>query len=795
MKKLPSNTSVPENCFKQGVTAKVIRSLHILFLCFIANLVSGQANEGSLRLLIKDASGKTLRVPVHISSSANDYVKTLSSAADGELTISHLPFGIYRIGIQQSGFADFDLAIEIRSSTPKRLSVQLKLSPITESVTVRAPDTLLTLDQPGAVEMLGSNEIQNRLGSIPGRSLEDLLNSQPGWLYEGSDVLHPRGSEYQTQFVLDGVPLTDNRSPGFGPQIDADATQSLSVYTAGIPAEFGRKMGGVVEVNTIEDAQPGLHGQIVLDGGSFDSAGSAGRAQYSRGQNSFGSSASGSRTDHYLNPVVPQNYINTGTLGDFFLNCQRAQTPNDKVTLSLRREFSRYDIPNELVQQAAGQRQTAADAETMGIAAYQHVISDRATADAHVMLRDKTSSFNSNAESTPIALFQRNGFREFYFNSGVTLDRGRHEWKAGAESDNTFLHEALNYAITDPSQFDSSILQSFAFTGSRADLEQAIFAQDSIHLKRFTISAGLRWDHYQLLLNRRALQPRVALSRYLPSAGMLIHASYDRVFQTPSSDNILLSSSTEIQSLDPGRFLRLAVEPSTGDYYELGASKDVAHQFRIDANFFRRILFNFADDNQFQNTTVAFPIAFRKAIIYGFESKLEFPGWRRLNGFVSYSYQVGNVWLPVTGGLFFGRDASAAATQIAGHIPASQDQRNTLRTRVRYQAAHRLWIAGGAEFDSGLPFEFDGDPSTVLAQYGSDVLARLNFPRGRILPSVLLNASANLALHRSERFTTLLQADVENLSNTLNVLDFGGLFSGNAIGPPRSFSLRLTTNF
>jgi len=27
------------------------------------------------------------------------------------------------------------------------------------------------------------------------------------------------------------------------------------------------------------------------------------------------------------------------------------------------------------------------------------------------------------------------------------------------------------------------------------------------------------------------------------------------------------------------------------------------------------------------------------------------------------------------------------------------------------------------------------------------------------------------------------------------VLDFGGLFSGNAIGPPRSFFLRLTTNF
>jgi hypothetical protein len=39
------------------------------------------------------------------------------------------------------------------------------------------------------------------------------------------------------------------------------------------------------------------------------------------------------------------------------------------------------------------------------------------------------------------------------------------------------------------------------------------------------------------------------------------------------------------------------------------------------------------------------------------------------------------------------------------------------------------------------------------------------------------------------------QADGQNLNNILNVIDFGGLFSGNAIGPSRSFSLRMTTSF
>jgi GTP-dependent phosphoenolpyruvate carboxykinase len=40
-----------------------------------------------------------------------------------------------------------------------------------------------------------------------------------------------------------------------------------------------------------------------------------------------------------------------------------------------------------------------------------------------------------------------------------------------------------------------------------------------------------------------------------------------------------------------------------------------------------------------------------------------------------------------------------------------------------------------------------------------------------------------------------LQADGQNLTNAQNVIDFGGLFSGNAIGPSRSYALRLTTTF
>jgi hypothetical protein len=797
----------------------------ILFFLFVGVLCA-QTNTGELRLKVTDPAGLGVKVSVRIVSEANEYRQTLTTDDEGKIVAQRLPFGLYHLEINKSGFVDVSETVDIHSSIPLNHAIQLRLPSVAQSVNVTAAGTLIDPDQSGAVSQIGSTSIQNRLGSVPGRSIQDLVNSQPGWLYEGNAVLHPRGSEYQTQFVVDGIPLTDDRSPSFGPQIEADDVQSMSIYTAGIPAEYGRKMGGVVEVNTLQDSEPGFHGQVVLSGGSFGSAGSFAEGQYVWGKNTFGASASGSMTDHYLNPVVPQNYTNTGTLGDFSAHYQRDLRPKDRINFIVRHEVSRYDIPNELIQQAAGQRQTADNIETIGIVSYDHTFTSNVVADFRGMVRDNANDFNSNDNSTPVQVFQHNRFRDGYFKGTVTVNHGRHEWKFGVESDNAFLHENTAYNVTNPDSCGSGdddgvhlrpfsavhplgteggggLACNFSFLAARPDLEQSAFVQDLMRLGNWTISAGLRWDHYQLVLNRQAVDPRFSISRYFPSTNVVLHFSYDRIFQTPSFENILLSSSTAVESIDPGNFLRLPVEPSEGNYYEAGATKVFANKMRLDANYFRRLVSNYADDDQIDNTTISFPISFRKSIIYGAETKLEVPDWHGFSGFASYSYTVGNAWFPVTGGLFFGDDATAAESQLTGHFPDSQDQRNTVRGRVRYQVTPRFWVAFGFQYDTGLPFEFQcPDDETqeqcvagVTAQYGSKVVSRVNFNRGRIYPSFQVNASAGATVYKSDRVNMRLQVDGENLNNVVDVIDFGGLFSGNAIGPSRSYSLRLTTSF
>ena len=796
-----------------------------------------QSTTGELRLTITDPTGLGLKTTVELVSQGNEYRHAFSTDDQGTLDAKRLPYGIYQVQIRAHGFAEDSESVEIRSALPLVRTTRLKLGAVSESVKVGAAGTLIDPYRAGSVNEMGLETIEHRLTALPGRSMQDLVNSEPGWLYEGNAVLHPRGSEYQTQFVVDGIPLTDNRSPSFGPEPpEADEIESLEIYTAGIPAEYGRKMGGVVEVNTLKTSDPGFHGQLTIFGGTYATGAINTQDQYTWKGNKLGVSGSGNMTDHYLNPVVPENYTNNGTMGSFSTNYERDLTQRDRLTLIVRHDLSRYEIPNELVQQngaylpnsnnnvgcppvppadepsdcvfvPGGQLQRGDNVETMGSASYRRIFSGETIGWLRFMARNNSTGFYSNPASWPLIANQNNDFKEIYFNGSIAVHHGRNEWKAGVESDAIFLHENTSYVMPDCANlsnpqcpitlgiFDTGAT-TFAFAGTRPDLEQSAYIQDLIRFGNWTVNAGLRWDHYQLLLNQNAVSPRVAMSRYFPTLGLNLHGSYDRIFQTPSFENILLSSSLAAESLDTSvPAVDFPVQPSHGSYYELGLTKLLFNLLRIDANMFRRDVNNYADDSQVLSTGISFPIAFRKAILYGAEGKLEVQDWRGFSGIASYSYIVGNAFNPVTGGLFLGNDASAALTQTTGHSPDSQDQRQTIRARVRYRVAPRLWIALGSDYDSGLPFQPDLTPEQYATEYGQVVMNHLNFNRGRISPYFTENASSGADLFKREKYSVNLQADAQNLSNKLEVIDFGGLFSGNAIGPSRSFSLRLTTYF
>ena len=58
----------------------------------------------------------------------------------------------------------------------------------------------------------------------------------------------------------------------------------------------------------------------------------------------------------------------------------------------------------------------------------------------------------------------------------------------------------------------------FNFFDHGLDREQALYVQDLMRLGRWTLSAGLRWDHYHLVVDRNALES-AAWNRLVLAAG------------------------------------------------------------------------------------------------------------------------------------------------------------------------------------------------------------------------------------------------------------------------------------
>src|SRR5215469_6316954 len=781
--------------FVMTVINRTARVLGVLALVLSTGKVaSAQRTSGELRIEVRDPQGAAVPSHAELVSNANQFRRTFEVGADGRYVVQDLAFGVYRLSVRKEGFTPWSGLVEVRSEVPVRVSVSLGLAPVATQVQVSDSATLLDPSQIGTVYSIGGQTLGEAGAMQPGRGLSNQVDDLPGWSYEANGVLHPRGSEYDVQYVIDGLPITENRSPAFAPSLDVDAVESTRVLTASYPAEYGRKLGGVIEVTTEKNLPVGLHGQFDVMGGSFGTSNGAAGIFYSHGKDRFSVSGDGFHTARYLDPPVLENYTNRATAGGFSVSYERDFSDHDRLRLTVSHNEVRFLVPNELVQQAAGQRQDITNTETTGQAYFQHVISPELVLSFSGSARDEAANLSSNPLARPVIVSQDRGYRESYVRGDLAGHRGRHDWKVGTDTIVNPVRESLRYAITDPTQFDPGTQQQFQFSDQRWDVEPSVYGQDQIRLGHWNVSAGLRFDHYGFVVHESAWSPRAGVSRYVPSLNLLLHASYDRVFQTPAMENLLLASSSQLDSLNP-IVVRLPVRPARGNYYEIGVTKSFFGNLRLDANVFRRDFRNYSDDDVLLDTGVSFPIAFAKGQITGEEIRLEIPHWRRFSGYLSYANQVGTGQGPITGGLLLGSNATAALVDTS-RFPVSQDQRNTARARMRLQATPRLWLALGGEYGSGLPADTgDAAPAFLLAQYGAEILNHVNLARGRVKRNFALDAGAGFEVYRKEQRSAVLQIQAANLIDRVNVINFASLFSGTAVAPPRSVFGRLKLTF
>ena len=187
--------------------------------------------------------------------------------------------------------------------------------------------------------------------------------------------------------------------------------ESVNVMTAGMPAEFGRRMGGVIALDTRRVGAVGNSTEFNTQLGSFGNKSGSVRHQFRTERTSISGGIHGGATERYLDPPSLQNFTNKATAGGSNVRVDRDLTDNDRMSFYIRSNEARFLVPNDLTQQMAGQRQDRFSGETAAQVHYYRVFNPRTLGSFRFMYRDLSARLWSNRESTPVRVEQDRGLK------------------------------------------------------------------------------------------------------------------------------------------------------------------------------------------------------------------------------------------------------------------------------------------------------------------------------------------------------------------------------------------------
>jgi hypothetical protein len=183
----------------------------------------------------------------------------------GEWEFPSIPVGEYRLTVQKEGFSKVEqTGIILQVNDNRRADLSLSVGALTNTVTVEA--TAQAVDMSGAT--LKGTIDSRRVVDLPlnGRDLADLAFLVPG-VQSGAGVAGGTGDgakmafsarrfsvdgsrQNNLSFTLDGGDNQDNLQNNNLPFPFPDAVQEFSVQTSNASAEFGKSMGGSVNIVT-----------------------------------------------------------------------------------------------------------------------------------------------------------------------------------------------------------------------------------------------------------------------------------------------------------------------------------------------------------------------------------------------------------------------------------------------------------------------------------------------------------------------------------------------------------------
>jgi hypothetical protein len=729
-----------------------------------------------------------------------DVIRSTLSAPDGKFHIAGVQPGSYSIRAEATPFRAEVADIQVGTGLPLSLNLRMSAS-AAEQVLVRPAAA-----EPGATSTrvtLGGESLRNASLRVRTRGLQEVIATVPGWGSEDNGLLHVRGVDEGVLYVVDGVPWYERFDSLFGVAPDPMTLESITVSSGYIPPEFGFKSGAVVEIRSaaapavrwMGAAEASVASESTGDGGVV-----AAGPVFTHGNLALNLAAQ--RSARFLDPTHPDNLHNTGhsVTGSVELGWQL--TPASVLQVVAGAGGSGFDVPNDDLQQAAGQDQRQRANTSWQTVSWQRAWSDRTLSHIAGYHRAGRLSLHGTDADTPLAVAADRSIRRVGFLASVSHDLGGHLLKVGAEAAGIRLQEQFAFGVTDeeggdftPEVIAFSPASPFVFTDRRTPTLLSLYAQDSFRpVANLTIDLGVRADWSRMLTASSQISPRIGVAYRINRSGTTVRTSFGRFFQPPQSENLLLASSEQAYALSPFTTDIGAggapLLPEKQSALEVAVGQMLGRLLRLDVAYWRRWVRNVADPNVFLGTTIIFPNNVARGWASGIDVRVDLPRRRGWSAFASYANSRVEQAGPITGGLFLEDDVAEIAD--GERFTPDHDQRNVGAAGVSFGAAG-TGVAVNARYESGTPLQV-GDQN--LDQLQDRAGAHLvDFARERVKPRKSLDVSVSQQLGRVGRADLTVRLAALNLTGSEWAYNFGNPFSGTHFGPGRTIQLGLRATF
>ncbi len=755
-----------------------------------------------------------------------------------EVTVRNVPFGTYRIDLVADSVLVSEQIITLRTTVPLVVRFESMREYELPEITVSNPPTSTT----STSTAFTATAIDQLPAVSSSKKIEAMLLATPGVVPDEDGRMHFRGEHADLQYSIDGIPITADLSRIYSSLLNADIIKGVTVLRGALNPEYGVQAAGVVAVTTksgfdrpLTVAGAGQVGSFGAKEVSLEAGGNIGN------RTAFFGAAQASESDRYLDPISGFSPIHAhGRNASIFGKVTAVLGTDLQMNLLGQYSTTRYEIPNSTSSSLQRQEQKMDDYLIGGRLTSQ--LTSSTTLSALLYTRKGTARLTSGGldriSDSIAAVLQNEKFfigvnRSLEYHGGQLELSSRlegpgvlHEWKVAAGGEAYPIHEFVTFAVTNPALSDSSIPGGdyryraiditqggtpFIVDQARRGSRFSAYAQDVMHVDRWDIGFGVRYDVFQLFETETNLSPRLNAA-YRMNDDLVLRASYNRIVMQAPLEYILTSSSDEARAL-AGReqgSIPTRVMSERSHVVEIGAQYRLNRFVDFELSGYTKLIDDFLAKVELGNSEVIFPVNLKEGRVAGGEFITRLRNWNSLSASLSISVCASRAFIPedgsspVAAGLILGEEGKNFSSPFRGEdsFPTEHNQLITAVMNLHYRYSDEWSGTLAARFDSGLPFDLTGANGQGLDEaesrvelrqrgYADDVIDLLELsaemhgsPDKSVAPHIVLDAGIQF----SPSFLPVrLSGNVLNLLDQKYLYKFESSFGGTHFGVPRTF--------